>query len=69
MLIVELSIGMFLIPLVLSAIAIIVGILKIFLECKEFSIFSFIFCMLMLCGLFVFVFSMAIGCVNFLMLF
>ena len=69
MLVLELSIGMFLIPLVLAAIAIIVGILKIFLECKDFSIFSFIFCMLMLCGLFVFVFSMAIGCVNFLMLF
>ena len=69
MLILKLSIGMFLIPLALSAIAIIVGILKIFLECKEFSIFSFIFCMLMLCGLFVFVFSLSIGCVNFLMLF
>lgn len=69
MLIVKLSIGMFLIPLALSAIAIIVGIIKIFLECKEFNIFSFIFCMLMLCGLFVFVFSLSIGCVNFLMLF
>ena len=69
MLIFKLSIGMFLIPLALATIAIIVGILKIFLECKEFSIFSFIFCMLMLCGLFIFVCSMAIGCVNFLMLF
>ena len=69
MLICKLSVGMFLIPLMLATIAIIVGIVKIFLDSAEFNIFSFIFFMLMLCGLFLFVFSMTIGCVEFLMLF